>query len=268
MTEWIAGDYNQQSSLQKAMAEEQLGKLTLQGTERILDVGCGDGKITTAIAALVPSGSVLGIDPSQDMIAFASRHFGPPTHGNLRFDVADVCRLLYRNDFDLVVSFNALHWVPDQGAALRSIRAAMRLGGQALLRFVPEGQRKCLEDVIEEVRHDDQWAHYFRGFQRPYVHFTAEDYRTLAAKNGLRVVRLSVEDKAWDFKTRDAFVAFARATFAEWMQHLPESEWHLFITDVLDRYQAVAADSPSELNTFKFYQMDVELARVAQEAEL
>ena len=151
MTEWFAGDYNQQSSLQKAMAEEQLGRLTLQGAERILDVGCGDGKITAAIAARVPDGSVLGVDPSRDMIAFASSHFGPPAHANLRFDVVDVRRLPHRNEFDLVVSFNALHWVPEQGAALGSIRAAMKPGGQALLRFVSQGQRKCLEDVIEEV---------------------------------------------------------------------------------------------------------------------
>jgi trans-aconitate 2-methyltransferase len=263
MTEWLAGDYNQQSSLQKAMAEEQLGKLTLQGAERILDIGCGDGKITAAIAARVPSGSVLGIDPSRDMIAFASSHFGPPDHANLRFDVVDVRRLPYRNEFDLIVSFNALHWVPEQGAALGSIRAAMKPGGEALLRFVSEGQRKCLEDVIEEVRRHDRWAHYFPGFRRPYVHFTAEGYRALVEKSGLRVVRLSVEDKAWDFKTRDDFAAFARATFVEWTQHLPQSQWRPFVTDVLDRYQSVAADGPSELNTFKFYQMEVVLTPLA-----
>jgi trans-aconitate 2-methyltransferase len=72
MTEWNAESYSRQSSLQQAMAEEQLSSLTLEGSERILDVGCGDGKITAAIAARVPRGSVLGVDPSRDMIAFAS----------------------------------------------------------------------------------------------------------------------------------------------------------------------------------------------------
>jgi len=33
-----------------------------------------------------------------------------------------------------------------------------------------------------------------------------------------------------------------------------------FINDVLDRYQAIAADRPGEENTLKFYQMDVRLA--------
>ncbi len=268
MTEWLAGDYNQQSSLQKAMAEEQLGRLTLQGAERILDVGCGDGKITAAIAARVPFGSVLGVDPSRDMIAFASSHFGPPDHANIRFDVVDVRQLPYRNEFDLIVSFNALHWVPEQDAAIGSIRTAMRPGAQALLRFVSQGQRKCLEDVIEEVRHHDSWSQYFADFRKPYKHFTAEEYRALAEKSGLQVVRLSIEDKAWDFKTRDAFGAFAQATFVEWTQHLPKNQWRPFITDVLDRYQSVAADGPSELNTFKFYQMQVVLTPVARQNEL
>ena len=36
------------------MAEEQLGRLTLEGSERILDIGCGDGKITAKIAGACP----------------------------------------------------------------------------------------------------------------------------------------------------------------------------------------------------------------------
>src|SRR5262245_26643470 len=164
MTEWHASDYNRQSSLQQTMAEEQLRRLTLEGDERILDVGCGDGKITTEIAARVPRGSVLGVDPSRDMIAFASGRFGPPALANLRFEVADARRLPYRGEFDLVVSFNALHWVPEQDAALVSIRAALKPGGRALLRMVPSSRRECLEDVLEEVRHRARWAGSFTGF--------------------------------------------------------------------------------------------------------
>jgi trans-aconitate 2-methyltransferase len=257
MTEWHASDYHRQSGLQQAMAEEQLALLTLKGTERILDVGCGDGRITAEIAARVPDGSVLGIDPSREMIAFASSHFHPPAHANLSFEVADVRQLPYRDEFDLVVSFNALHWVLQQDVALSSIRASLKPGGQFLGRFVPEGQRKCLEDVIEEVRHQPRWAHYFPGFQRPYVHFTAEEYRVLAEQCGFQVLRLRVEDKAWDFKTREAFVAFCRATFVEWTRCLPESEWDVFVIDVLNCYQVVAADNPQEVNTFKFYQLEI-----------
>ncbi len=263
MAEWNAGEYNRQSSLQAAMAQEQLGRLTLDGGERILDVGCGDEKITAEIAARVPRGSVVGVDPSQNMIDFANSHFGPATHANLRFEVADVRHLAFRQEFDRVVSFNALHWVPEQGEALHSIWAALVVGGQALLRFVPEGPRKCLEDVIEDVRHTAKWVGRFANFRKPHAHFTPEEYQNLARQNGFNMLRVERQDRAWDFKTREAFFAFARATFVEWLRCLPESDWPAFINEVLDRYRSVAADNSQEANTFKFYQLEVVLEKRA-----
>ncbi len=259
MTEWNASAYDRQSSLQEAMAGEELGRLKLDGGERILDVGCGNGKITAEIAARVPRGAVLGVDPSRDMIAFATQHHVSADQPNLRFAVADVRSLRFEPEFDLVVSFNALHWVPEQERALRSIRRALKPGGQTLLRFVPGGPRKSLEDVIEEVRASAHWAHYFPDFRKPYLHLTPESYEHLAGECGLRVVRMHAEDKAWDFGTRAAFHAFCRATFAEWTRCLPESEWDAFIDAVLERYEAVAAATPAEAATFKFYQLEIVL---------
>jgi trans-aconitate methyltransferase len=260
MTEWCATDYSRQSSLQQAMAEEQLGRLSLQGNERVLDIGCGDGKITAEIGARVPRGSVLGVDPSADMIRFASSHFDPGHWPNLRFEVADVRHLPYRQEFDLVVSFNALHWVPEQAQALASIRAALKSDGRAMLRLVPQGERKSLEDVIEDVRKRPRWAGYFTGFRTPYLHLAPQEYRALAEGAGLRVLGVTVQDEAWEFKTREAFQAFGHATFAEWTRHVPAGEWPAFISEVLDAYRAVAAKRPEEANTFKFYQMQVTFA--------
>jgi trans-aconitate methyltransferase len=268
MTEWNADEYARQSSLQQAMANEVLARLDLQGTERVLDVGCGNGRITAEIAARVPRGSVVGVDPSRDMIAFASSHFGPALRPNLRFAEADVRRLPFRDEFDLVVSFNALHWVPEQDAALRSIRSALRSEGQAILRFVPAGERKSLEDVIEDVRRLPKWSDHFQGFHKPYVHLTPEQYAALAERNGFQVLHLDTEEKGWDFKTRRAFLAYCQVTLVEWTRLLPESERSAFILDVLDRYRSVAADRPGEENTFKFYQMNVLLAPRPGEKEI
>lgn len=256
MPEWQATEYARESSLQKVLADKQLSRLTFRGDERVLDVGCGDGKITAEIAARVPRGSVLGVDPSRDMIAFASREFGAPRIGNLRFQVADARSLPFRNEFDLAVSFNALHWLPEQEDALRSIHAALKSGGRAILRMVPQGERKSLEDVIENARQSPRWAGHFAGFRKPFAHYTLDEYRALAERAGFHVARLKIEDDAWDFKTREGFVAFARATFVEWTQHLPENERDAFINDVLDRYSSVA----SKPNTFEYYQMEAELA--------
>jgi hypothetical protein len=85
----------------------------------------------------------------------------------------------------------------------------------------------------------------------------------LAESNGLHVRSIQSVAKTWDFKSRQAFFAFGTVTFVEWTRFLPESEKPAFVNDVLDRYQPVAADKPGEENTFKFYQMDIVLAREA-----
>lgn len=260
MTEWDASEYARVSELQKAMADEVLSLLNLKGTERVLDLGCGNGRITAEIAARVPLGNIIGVDSSADMIAFASNQFAPALPPNLQFEVADARRLPFRDEFDLVVSFNALHWIPEQDEALRSIRSAMKSNGLAQLRLVPRGKRKSLENVIEETRLSSLWVRYFQEFHDPYLHLTPEEYGAMAERNGLHVDRIRTEDKAWDFKSRSAFVAFGCVTFVEWTQFIPEAEKLAFVIDVLDRYRIEATDKPGEENTFKFYQMDVTLS--------
>ncbi|HKD83519.1 MAG TPA: class I SAM-dependent methyltransferase [Terriglobales bacterium] len=169
MTEWNASGYATIAALQSAMAEEVLGALHLNGSERVLDLGCGNGKITAEIAARLPHGSVVGIDSSTQMIASAREHFSA---ANLQFAISDIRHLIFREEFDLVVSFNALHWIPDQDSALRSIRTAMKPNSLAQLRLVPDGERKSLETVIEETRLSQAWAGYFRDFRDPYLHLT------------------------------------------------------------------------------------------------
>ena len=163
MTDWDASGYGRISGLQQAMAAEVLALLDLKGSERVLDVGCGNGKVTAEIASRIPEGSVVGVDSSADMIGSARHQFGPGALPNLRFEVADARQLSFRHEFDVVVSFNALHWVPEQEQALRSIHSALRSAGRAQLRLVPAGKRKSLENVIEETRLSSRWARYLPG---------------------------------------------------------------------------------------------------------
>lgn len=266
MTEWDAAAYARISSLQAAMAAEVLAQLTFDGHEQVLDVGCGQGRITAQIAARVPRGSVTGVDPSRDMIAFATGHFGGDTHPNLRFDVGDARTLPYADTFDRVVSFNALHWVPEQDAALRSIRRAMKAAARAQLRLVVDGERTSVETVVETTRKSPRWAVYFADFHDPYLHVTPDQYTTACERNGLRVVERRVQDKAWDFSARDAFHAFCAVGCVAWTQRLPDALRDTFIDDTLDRYRRAIAAGPGEGGVFRFYQMDVTLTRDATPA--
>ena len=260
MTEWNASEYYRRSALQKWLADKSLAGLELLGTERVLDVGCGDGKITAEIAARLPGGAVIGIDPSTDMIAFARAHFGAD-RSNLTFEVGDAGRLDFRDAFDLIVSFNALHWVTDQGAALRCVRDALRPAGRAVLQLVSQGTRKALEDVLEDTRESSRWSRHFDDYRCPYLHLTPEEYRALAERCGLRVEGIATTLEAWDFGSREAFAAFGDVTFVEWTRRVPPAERAAFIDDVLDRYRGLGDGTPADAAVFHFYQMRVALRR-------
>jgi trans-aconitate 2-methyltransferase len=267
VTEWNAAEYARLSALQAAMAEEVLSLLRerLRGDERILDVGCGNGKVTREIAALVPRGSVVGVDASSKMVEFSRAANSGNAAGflllpNLSFEVMDARRLTFHERFDLVVSFNALHWVAEaeQPLALRGVRAALKDGGVAQLRLVSRGARKSLEDVLEETAHSDRWGKYFVGLRDPYLHMTPDAYTALAEQCDLRVDRVDTNDHAWDFGSPAAFAAFGTVTFVEWSQHVPDSERSDFVADALSTYSDVAGDN----HTFRFYQTDVSARRL------
>jgi len=260
MTEWDAAAYAKMSGLQKAMAAQVLPLLDLRGDERVLDVGCGEGKITALIATRVPRGDVLGVDPSRDMIAFASSHFGNDTRANLRFAIADARTLGFTDAFDLIVSFNALHWVPDPDPALRSIRVALKSEVRAQLRMVTAGPRQSLESVVEDVRQTPRWREFFDGFSDPYLRLTPGQYVAAAERNGLRALRVRTHDETWDFESRSAFHAFCAVGLVAWTQRLPEIERPVFVDDVLDRYRTITGDAAGAETTFKFYQTDFTLA--------
>jgi len=86
---WNAADYAVNSAVQQTWARELIAQLQLRGDEYVLDVGCGDGKVSAEIAQAVPRGSVVGVDASPQMIEFARKTFPPGKIPNLEFHVMD-----------------------------------------------------------------------------------------------------------------------------------------------------------------------------------
>jgi trans-aconitate 2-methyltransferase len=195
MTEWDANEYSRRSGLQEAMAEEILALLDLEGSERVLDVGCGDGKITAEIATRVPQGTVVGgVDASQDADQLRFKPLRSAVRPNLRFR-SGRSPAPFRNEFNLVVSFNALHWVPEQDAALRSIGSAMMADGRVQLASYRPVSARVSENVVEETRLSSRWNAYFPKFRDPYLHLTPEQYGEMAERNGLRVLHIRAQSK-------------------------------------------------------------------------
>jgi SAM-dependent methyltransferase len=113
-------------------AENSAGYLLgyLQSGMRVLDVGCGPGTITADLAALVPSGEVVGIDAASDVLDGARQEASRRGQANVRFETGDVYRLAFGDGaFDVVHAHQVLQHLSDPVAALAEMRRVCRPGG-------------------------------------------------------------------------------------------------------------------------------------------
>jgi ubiquinone/menaquinone biosynthesis C-methylase UbiE len=95
--------------------------------ETVLDVGCGTGSLTLAVAERVKGTRVTGVDLSEAYIAFARAH---SEDQRITFETADACALPYADGaFDRVMSMLVLNFVPDAPAAAAEMVRVTRPGG-------------------------------------------------------------------------------------------------------------------------------------------
>jgi ubiquinone/menaquinone biosynthesis C-methylase UbiE len=103
---------------------------------KILDIGCGPGSITLDLAALVPQGTVVGIDCSETAICSAKELAHKRQVENATFEVADIFNLPYEDEtFDIVCAHQVLIHLPNEpsqiGAVegLKEMRRVCKTGG-------------------------------------------------------------------------------------------------------------------------------------------
>ena len=132
--------------------------------ERVLDVGCGLGFYLTEIAEEVgPTGSVAGVDRSEQMLAYAEQKTaGLP---NVTLSVGEATALPFGDeDFDAALSVQVLEYVDELDTALAELRRVLRPGGRVVLWDVdwsalawhsedPDRMRSALEAWDEHLAH-------------------------------------------------------------------------------------------------------------------
>ena len=130
------------------MGPRLTGQTQAGGHEAILDVGCGDGKITAEVAKAVPNGFVLGADSSTAFIDYARSHYPLSIYPNLQFEQMDARRLAYNRQFDIIFSNATLHWVDDHRAFLAGCRRLLKPGGKLIVSCGGAGNANEVMSVV------------------------------------------------------------------------------------------------------------------------
>ena len=172
---WSPSDYATNAAFVPALGAAALQLLAAQPGELILDLGCGDGVLTTQIIA---SGArVIGLDASEAMVE-AARARGVDAF------VADAEALGLADQhtrfgqFDAAFSNAALHWMLDPDAVASGVfsvlkpggRFAGEMGGEGNIAALRAGIRSELEERGYPVPAEDpQWYPGCQEFVRLYA---------------------------------------------------------------------------------------------------
>jgi trans-aconitate methyltransferase len=234
MHRWDPDDYRNSSSAQFGWAMTLISGLRLSGQERILDIGCDDGRITAELAGAVPGGSVLGVDLSEEIICHASAKHSD--HPNLSFGVADASRLDFTEEFDLVVSFACLHWVEDQMPVLRAVSRSLASEGRFLMQCGGRGNAARLLDITGEIIAKPIWAEFFRDFSFPYHFYGPVEYRAWLEQAGLHPRRVELVPKDMVHQGQTGLEGIIRATWLPYTERLPAHLKDSFVKEIAASY--------------------------------
>ena len=201
--------------------------LSPQPSERILDLGCGDGALT--ITLLERGCAVVGVDSSPDMIA-AAKARGVNAH------VMDGHTLPFNHEFDAVFSNAALHWMTRPTAVIAGIWHALKPGGRFVGEFGGHGNVAAIVTAIESA-----FASRDLVVANPWFFPRPEDYRALLEARGFAVASLALIPRPTPLP---GDVGGWLETFAQpYTAALPATERQGFLAELVTTLRPVLCDT-------------------------
>ena len=225
--DWDARTYDRVADPMTRWGLDVLERLPLDGDERVMDAGCGTGRVTEQLAARLPNGHVIALDGSPAMVEAARARlarFGD----RIDYVVADLGRPLPVDDpVEAVLSTATFHWVPDHDALFRNLAAATRPGGWLVAQCGGFGNISRIKRAVASI--GDGWlgpAHYE----------TPVDTERRIAAAGYKEIRCWLTEEPTRFEPGEPFKAFLRTVIlGAHLARLPDDEREPFVEEVAAR---------------------------------
>lgn len=225
--DWDALTYDRVADPQTRWGEVVLDRLPLNGDERVLDAGCGSGRVTELLATRLPHGRVVALDGSASMIE-AARDRLAPFGDRIEYVVADLgLPLPINGPVDAILSTATFHWVPDHEALFANLAAVLRPGGWLVAQCGGVGNIATVKRVLASI--GDGWigpAHY----ETPMATVGRLD------ASGFVDIECWLTDEPTRFEPGEPFETFLRTVIlGPNLERLPAGKRDSFVREVADR---------------------------------
>jgi trans-aconitate 2-methyltransferase len=218
-----------------------LARLPLAGTERVLDLGCGTGRLTAELSRRVPAGRTVGADVSPAMLEAAAGWLRAEAQ-QVRLVLADGAALPFTRVFDAVFSGATFHWIADHAQLFRSIITALRPGGRLVAQCGGGPNLALLYARAERLMREPRFADFFDDWTEPW-NFAGVDLTTRRLEAaGFAAIDVGLEAAPTSMVDAAAYQEFiATVCVRHHLPRLPGDERAVFLRELT---LEAAADSP------------------------
>ncbi len=232
--DWDARTYDRVADPMTRWGSAVLDRLPLIGNERVLDAGCGSGRVTERLAERLPSGHVIALDGSRSMVD-AARDRLAGFGDRVSYVVADLGQPLpIKGELDAILSTATFHWVPDHDALFTNLAAVLRPGGRLVAQCGGVGNAASVMQVLASI--GDGWT--------GPAHFeTPQDTERRLVAAGFVEVECWLTDEPTTFEAGAPFEDYLRTVvLGAHLERLPVIEHAAFVHEVATRLPAAAID--------------------------
>ena len=219
-------------------------KVGIRGDERILEIGCGDGKFSALMAYMHPHSRVLGVDINDETIRFAQYRFPPTSYHNLSFKIQDANEMNYHERFDLILSISVMHFIKDQNKVLSTLWKALKKTGKLGIQM-PVGLPSALAKATRELIHSKEWSDIFEGYIPEWTTYSAAEYEQLLINNQFNPLYIELVKRESVFANKELFSNFLREWFP-YLKPVPKEKEEDFLNTLVDLFITYRSIDPSE----------------------
>ena len=225
--DWNPNTYAENARFVSDLGNKVIDLLSPQVGERILDLGCGDGALTSEVSKL--GCRVVGVDSSPEMVRAAKWR-------GLEAQVADGQSLRFHNEFDAVFSNAALHWMKDSQSVIGGVWSALRPGGRFVGEFGGHGNVATIISASESALSSRGLA-----VTCPWFFPKPEEYQNLLESAGFEVhdIALFLRPTVLPGDVRGWLTTFAHP----YTVVVPESERNEFTSEIVDSLRKRLVDA-------------------------
>jgi trans-aconitate methyltransferase len=266
MAEWDAERYHRVSNPQLEWGRRVLRRLAPQPGERILDIGCGTGRLTAELVSALGEGTVVAVDRSETMLREASAQAansrgphklsnGEPSEGKpsersavdpppvrVCFVRADGASLPFVDAFDAVLSTATFHWILDHTQLFASIYRALAPGGRLVAQCGGGANLGRLLDRAGALASLPALSRHFRGWRGPWEFADVPTTIERLDQAGFTAIDVFLEPAPATFDDRASFREFvACVCLKDHLLRIPASDRASFLDRLADQAEA---DSP------------------------